>query len=297
MGLFQIFLSARLNVNSETANGATVTTKSSKEEIIAAIQACAAKLGHVPSQAELKQEIGIGPKFFQRQFGNYTKALRACGLEGSGGGFQLDTGKLFEEWARIVREIGEVPSISEYALRSKRSFVPLRKRFGAWSQVPAGLVQYAKENGLEEQWADVLEIAKKYRRRGKTGGWTTRTPECSSRPRVLKDRPVYGASLIKSALGFAPVNEMGVVYLFGMMAAKLGFVVTWMGTEYPDCEAIREMEPGRWQRVRIEFEFESRNFMRHFHDPEECDLIVCWKHNWAESPLEVVELEKAFSVQ
>jgi len=108
---------------------------------------------------------------------------------------------------------------------------------------------------------------------------------------------VYGASLIKTALGFAPVNEMGVVYLFGMMADKLGFVVTWMGTEYPDCEAIREVEPGRWQRVRIEFEFESRNFLRHFHDPEECDLIVCWEHNWAESPLEVVELKRAFSLQ
>jgi hypothetical protein len=74
-------------------------------------------------------------------------------------------------------------------------------------------------------------------------------------------------------------------------------LATHLGTAFPDCEAIREVEPGRWQRVRIEFEYESRNFMHHFHDPTECDLIVCWKHNWAESPLEVVELEKAFSLQ
>jgi hypothetical protein len=49
--------------------------------------------------------------------------------------------------------------------------------------------------------------------------------------------------------------------------------------------------------VRIEIEFLSRNFLQHFHDPKECDLIVCWENNWAECPLEVVELKKAFSIQ
>ena len=37
--------------------------------------------------------------------------------------------------------------------------------------------------------------------------------------------------------------------------------------------------------------------MHHFHNPEECDLIVCWEHNWTESPLEVVELRKVISMQ
>ena len=65
-------------MNRETVNSTTVTTKSSREEIIAAVQACAAKLGHVPSQAELKQEIGLHEKVFMRRFGNYTKTLEAC---------------------------------------------------------------------------------------------------------------------------------------------------------------------------------------------------------------------------
>jgi len=55
--------------------------------------------------------------------------------------------------------------------------------------------------------------------------------------------------------------------------------------------------PGRWQRVRIEFEFQSRNFLQHFHDPEQCDLIVCWEHNWTECPLEVLELKKVIGNQ
>jgi hypothetical protein len=30
--------------------------------------------------------------------------------------------------------------------------------------------------------------------------------------------------------------------------------------------------------------------LKHAHDVEKCDMIVCWIHNWPECPLEVVEL-------
>ena len=88
-----------------------------------------------------------------------------------------------------------------------------------------------------------------------------------------------------------PVNEMGVVYAFGSVAMKLGFVVLWIGPEFPDCEAVREVEGGRWQLVRVEFEFASRNFKEHGHDASRCDLIICWEHNWPECTLEVIELK------
>ena len=61
-------------------------------------------------------------------------------------------------------------------------------------------------------------------------------------------------------------------------------------TEFPDVEALRCGDHGRWRRVRIELEFESKNFLLHGHDPRECDLIVCWSHNWPSCPLEVLEL-------
>jgi hypothetical protein len=31
---------------------------------------------------------------------------------------------------------------------------------------------------------------------------------------------------------------------------------------------------------------------RHMHEASKCDLIICWRHNWAECPLEVLELRK-----
>jgi hypothetical protein len=63
---------------------------------------------------------------------------------------------------------------------------------------------------------------------------------------------------------------------------------------YPDCEAKRQISSGKWQRVKIEFEFESRNFRDHGHPPDGCDVIVCWQHNWPDCPerLEILELRQ-----
>ena len=94
------------------------------------------------------------------------------------------------------------------------------------------------------------------------------------------------------ALATAPTNELGVLFLFAAMATQLGFMALRLQSEFPDCEALRLFEHDRWRRVRIEFEFESRNFLLHGHDPRECDLIVCWTHNWPGCPVEVLELSK-----
>jgi hypothetical protein len=45
--------------------------------------------------------------------------------------------------------------------------------------------------------------------------------------------------------------------------------------------------------VKIEFEYESKNFLLHQHVISGCDVIVCWRHNWPGCPLEVLELKSA----
>ena len=59
-------------------------------------------------------------------------------------------------------------------------------------------------------------------------------------------------------------------------------------------QAMQEVGPGKRQRVRIELEYLSRNFVAHGHKADECDVIVCWIHNWPECPenLQVIELSK-----
>jgi hypothetical protein len=122
------------------------------------------------------------------------------------------------------------------------------------------------------------------------------SPESPKPPELGKaESIVFGAPLTIAAMAHAPTNEAGVIFLFGALAADLGFRVERLQAAFPDCEAKREVVPGKWERVRIEFEFESRNFREHRHDPAGCDVIVCWRHNWPDCPkrLEVVELGRA----
>jgi len=123
----------------------------------------------------------------------------------------------------------------------------------------------------------------------------TQNQGCVPMPEVVDEDLLYGEPLNLDPMATAPVNEMGVVYLFGTLARELGFVVLKMHRGFPDCEALRRLGNGKWQRVRIEFEFESRNFVWHAHDVTGCELIVCWENNWEECPIEVLELKKIFT--
>jgi hypothetical protein len=111
---------------------------------------------------------------------------------------------------------------------------------------------------------------------------------------VDKSKPVMGEPFDRSPMTNAPVNELGVMVLFGMVAARLGLQVESVQGKFPDCVAKRQVAPGKWQHLRIEFEYESKNFKLHGHDPKGCDMIVCWRHNWKDCPdgIEVVELCK-----
>ena len=269
-----------------------VSRKFTKDEIIAAITDCTAKIGYVPTFQELARITTLKPCNITRHFGSYANALQACGLKREGCGIPITFDGLFHDWAQLVRDLGKVPTVAEYEQKSKYSQNPLRHRFGSWNLIPSGMLQFARENGLEQQFADVLEIAERRfqdkPKRGYRGPIAAQLPAMS---KAFADRPLCGAPLIAPALGFAPVNENGVMFLFGAMARQLGFIVTHIGPQFPDIEAFRQVEPERWQLVHVELEFQSRNFLHHFHDPKQCDLIVCWEHNWPECPLEVIALK------
>ena len=109
---------------------------------------------------------------------------------------------------------------------------------------------------------------------------------------MTKRRRIYGAPLNFKSLLRAPVNELGVVYLFGVLHEMFDFQIESIQTGYPDCIARRKISKNRWEEIRIEFEFQSKSFVSHMHDPNLVDMIVCWEHNWKDCPkdIEVVEL-------
>jgi hypothetical protein len=269
----------------------------SKQEVMSTIMECAGKLGHTPSQAELMKATAVSQRQIVKQFGTYTRALRACNLERQGGGNKLAMDALFSDWATVVRTLKKIPSKAEFAHLAKHSDTPLKTRFGSWGQVPRCLKRYIEDQGRTEECKDLLEVIERYERGQDERDWGQSPVYEQYKPRTIKNRPLYGPLLRPYPLIHGPINEAGVIYLFGTMAERLGFVVTRIQSEFPDCEAMRLVDEDRWQRVLIEFEYESRNFLKHMHDPGGCDLIVCWKHNWPECPLEVLELRKVIGNQ
>lgn len=267
----------------------------SKEEILQAIKKIAEELGRAPSLLELRAATGITARSVRKNFVNYTGALKLCGLERGGAGYRVPMDELFKDWAGLVRKLGRVPLIVEYDLHAKYSSKPLLNRYGTWGQVPAGLLLLAEQQGWQGEWEDVLEIVHSHLRAAGKPVRRSKTPYgTSNRPKIMKDRPIYGPPLARVPLTHGPTNEQGVLFLFGAIAEDLGFLVTHLQTGFPDCEAMREVAPGLWQRVDIELEQYSRNFVAHLHDPSKCDLIVCWENNWPECPLEVIELKTEF---
>jgi len=105
-----------------------------------------------------------------------------------------------------------------------------------------------------------------------------------------QDRSIVGDLINFRGLVYAPLNEQGVVLLFGKVAGDLNMYVEEIKPGFPDCVARRFTGKG-WERVAVEFEFESANFKQHGHDPEGCDMIVCWRDNWPKCPIEVIALK------
>lgn len=269
-----------------------------RDEVLNAIRAAAESLGRPPSRAEFKGSSGMTEYQVLKHFPSWREAVRAAGLEPHSTNVAIDPEVLLEDWGEFVRRERRIPTRDQYRRDGTYSPGVFEKRFGPWSAVPLKFREFA--DGKSE-WADVIALLPLEHARPSiaasspfavTQPGTSSVSAPNARHSKLDDRPTYGNPIDFRGLRHEPVNEQGVVFLFGMVARELGYHVEAVQTGYPDCEAKRQVDAGKWQRVRIEFEFESRNFRDHGHHPDGCDVIVCWRHNWPECPtsLEVVEL-------
>ncbi len=92
-------------------------------------------------------------------------------------------------------------------------------------------------------------------------------------------------------MAYAPTNELGVVFLFGRLAHRMGFQVEELHPHsFPDCIARR-----RGKQCRVEFEYRASSYK--VHAAKGADVLVCWENDWQDLPkkyrhLEVVELKR-----
>jgi hypothetical protein len=261
-----------------------------RQEVMAAIRACAEKLGRVPSIADLMKHERLNRTEIRKHFGNYKTALEECQIEVPRWGQQVAMEDIFQDWMGVARMLKRLPTLYEYERAGKYRRRQLRRYFGVYGRVAEGMRLYAEEHSLAGEWEDVMETLKRPPL-GQSSYALTATAMCGASGEG--DCKVYGPVVRARGFVYGPTNENGVVCLFGAMAEELGFLIVRIQTGYPDCEAMRVLPGGRLTPVKIEFEYESRNFQAHMHDPAGCDLIVCWEHNWEDCPLEVVELRSA----
>ena len=274
------------------AINAALSRAPDKKLIIGSIASIARELGRAPSLSEFIVRSAISAYSVTRCFECWNDAVRAAGFLPNTGNVKLEERALLEDWGREVRRNRGVPTFHGYRRKGKYDPTTLLRRFGPWSRVPEAFRKFAKG---KRGWGDVVALLPVRKRK------RTSEPKQDSAPSTLPyqvqhaalaGRPVCGNPINFRGLRHEPVNEQGVVLLFGMLAKQLGFLVEAVQKGFPDCEAKRQIGPERWQRMSIEFEFESRNFRDHRHPLDGCDVIVCWRHNWDDCPkhIEVVEL-------
>lgn len=273
--------------------------RKSQEEIIEAIRSVFKSIGgEVLKQKQFFESSNLTISDVLRYFPKWSDACLAAGVPYDKSRDRIPDEVLLSDWGRIAREVGSVPTLTVYKVKGKFSRTVF-DRFGTWAEVPNAFKKFAASS---DEWEDVLSILEKSSPKPQKKKRDIETKayhrsNIKSWHEKLQSRPVYGDPIDFRGLRHEPVNEQGVVFLFGMVARELGYLVEAIQNGFPDCEAKRQVSRGQWQTVQIEFEYASRNFDEHGHDPEKCDVIVCWIDNWPECPecLEVLALSEVIN--
>ncbi len=240
-------------------------------------QLIAQRLERKPTLAEFSRLASIPRDRVYECLESFGDLVRAAGYRG-----ELRTRdpqrarvEMLSDYAAAVTRLGRKPSRAEYLANGKFSVEAIERYVAPWPKIGEVFIAFAARDPRLAEAACIV---------GATPTALPPLPGHSPNP----DLPVCGNPLDFRTMRHEPVNEQGVVLLFGMMAEELGFLIESVQQGYPDCEAKRQLPDGRWQRVRIEFEFLSSRFN---HDKAGCDLVVCWRHDWEECPVDVIELK------
>lgn len=262
-----------------------------RETIVDEARKTAAKVDGPLSKSVFRQHTGISDHYIYRLFPErgWTEIRELAGLPRHPQDNEtLEDDELLQEFHRVVEHFGEIPTGARFASEASVSFDTLKKRFGGRDGIINRYREWLTSKFPDSPLLKSLQVKSRHE-------IIPPPVAVASTPRTewaKGDGLVFGAPINFRGLRHAPINEQGVVYLFGMVSAELGLIVEAVQSAYPDCEAKRcvDSKNNRWQRVRIEFEFYSSNFKDHGHDCSCCDLIICWEHDWKDCPIEVIEL-------
>jgi len=272
-------------------------TEITREAIIEAARVAETEARAPISRADFERIAGISQYHIYRLFpeGGWSEVKKLAGLQRHPKDNEiLSDDQVIREFHRVASELGRIPTWAQFAARATMSADVIRRRFGGLQGTLKQYRAWLEENAPDSAFLTELNAQSRHEIPLPPRLTPAGAPAATTAQWQRLDGPTFGPPINFRGLRHAPINEQGVVFLFGMVCYELGFIVEAIHAAYPDCEAKRcvDQRQQRWQRVRIEFEYWSSNFRDHGHDPANCDLIVCWEHDWAECPLEVIELRR-----
>jgi len=188
--------------------------------------------------------------------------------------------KMNEEYLAILHELKE----------RARTGAELSAKLSISKTVVAGrLATLVRWNCIREAKPSLYEITEKGLEALKTGV----RPRVEAKRRKLR---IVGPRSQIPDLVYEPVNEQGVIFLFAKYHKELGIeYIEGIQQGFPDAFGRRKIGRTEYEPVDVEFEFRSLDFKNHEHDPNQCDIVVCWENNWPQCPLEVIELKTALA--
>lgn len=223
---------------------------------------------------DFKHNAKIHPNTISSRFGNWNKALQMAGLRISKIA-KHEPQDILSEIKRVWDMIGKQPSTNDIKKHSRVSLSSISRRYGSFMRAIEAMSSNEATHSSDSVSDDFMPNVQQVTSTG-TG---------------KRERPKYGTIINFRGMQHAPLNELGVVFLFGMLAKELGYSVEAISASFPDCEAKKyDTKTITWERIFIEFEYRSSSFEKHGHDPKQCDLIVCWEHDWKSCPIDVLAL-------
>ena len=212
-------------------------------------------------------------------------------------GLKIDTSRqkktdkeLWEELLRVCNKLNRISGRLQFNRNSPFADTIYVKRYSNWDNVLINFKKWLKTNKPSSKFIKLLPDKERVK---KPVSITSKAKVPKGFVWKSKKDTFYGSPMNFRGLIYEPINEQGVIFLFGKISEEMGFNIEAVKSGFPDCEGTRLIDKNKnlWEQVSIEFEYNSRSFLEHGHDPSKCDVIICWTHDWLDCPIEVIELK------
>lgn len=238
-----------------------------KKAIIKSIKKVVQKLHKTPTQKEYKlhrEDNDFSIEQILYRYGNWSSAVISAGLEPNP--FQqpprqpeITKEKLTGEFIKVANEVGKIPAMDQFRVKSKYSWTPYKTKWGSWRNA----VNYIIKNYSDKFTFSVTSPKNK--------------TEKAERKKLR-----YKCSLL-----YEPINEYETIVLFACLADELGFKIKKVNSDFPD--AVLENNE---KEIYAEFEYLSSNYIQHCHPLDFKGICICWRKDKDIKNIEIISLEE-----